>query len=68
MLCHDLEAGDGTPLVSLHGTAFDSAALSFGPSLPALAQRHRVLAFDRPGYGESEVPPFGIRTGWRRSP
>lgn len=54
--CHHLEAGDGPPLVLLHGTAFDSAALSYGPSLPALATRHRVLALDWPGYGESEVP------------
>lgn len=54
--CHHLEAGDGPPLVLLHGTAFDSAALSFGPSLPALAERHRVLALDWPGYGQSEVP------------
>lgn len=54
--CHHLEAGDGPPLVLLHGTAFDSAALSFGASLPALAKRHRVLALDWPGYGESETP------------
>ena len=54
--CHHLEAGDGPPLVLLHGTAFDSAALSYRASLPALAKRHRVLALDWPGYGESEVP------------
>jgi pimeloyl-ACP methyl ester carboxylesterase len=54
--CHHLEAGDGPPLVLLHGTAFDSAALSYGASLPALAKRHRVLALDWPGYGRSEVP------------
>ena len=54
--CHHLEAGDGPPLILLHGTAFDSAALSYGATLPALAERHRVLALDWPGYGESEVP------------
>lgn len=54
--CRHLEAGDGPPLVLLHGTAFDSAALSYGPTVPALARRHRVLALDWPGYGESEVP------------
>lgn len=74
--CHYLEAGDGPPLVLLHGTAFDSAALSYGPILSALASRHRILALDWPGYGESEAPrrassrwatPYGIRSGWRRS-
>src|SRR5690606_31442944 len=53
---HFLEAGSGTPLVLLHGTAIDSAALSYGPSLPELAERHRVLALDWPGYGNSERP------------
>ncbi len=54
--CHHLEAGDGPTLVLLHGTAFDSASLSYGASLSALAERHQVLALDWPGYGESEVP------------
>ncbi len=54
--CHVLEAGSGTPLVLLHGTAIDSARLSYAPSLPHLATRHRVLALDWPGYGKSEVP------------
>jgi pimeloyl-ACP methyl ester carboxylesterase len=54
--CHALEAGSGPPLVLLHGTAIDSAALTYGPSLPQLADRHRVLALDWPGYGRSEHP------------
>jgi pimeloyl-ACP methyl ester carboxylesterase len=54
--CHYLEAGSGPPLVLLHGTAIDSAALSYGPSLPHLATRHRVVALDWPGYGDSERP------------
>lgn len=58
--CHYLEAGSGPPLVLLHGTAIDSASLSFGPSLPALAERHRVLALDWPGYGQSERPPVDM--------
>lgn len=55
--CHYLEAGEGPPLVLLHGTAIDSAELSYGPSLPALATRHRVVALDWPGYGRSGRPP-----------
>lgn len=57
---HYLEAGSGPPLVLLHGTAIDSAALSFGPSLPELASRHRVLALDWPGYGGSERPKIDM--------
>ena len=55
--CHYLDAGHGPPLVLLHGTAIDSAELSYGPSLPALARHHRVVALDWPGYGLSERPP-----------
>lgn len=54
--CHALEAGSGPPLVLLHGTAIDSAALTYGPSLEQLAVHHRVLALDWPGYGRSERP------------
>lgn len=53
---HYLTAGEGTPLVLLHGTAIDAATLSYGPSLPELATRHRVVALDWPGYGASERP------------
>lgn len=58
--CHYLEAGSGPPLVLLHGTAIDSAELSYGPSVPALAKRHRVLALDWPGYERSESPSVGL--------
>ena len=54
--CHAFEAGSGPPLVLLHGTAIDSAALAYGPSREQLAVRHRVLALDWPGYGRSEHP------------
>jgi pimeloyl-ACP methyl ester carboxylesterase len=54
---HYFETGHGPPLVLLHGTAIDSARLSYGPVIPALARRYRVLALDWPGYGESEYPP-----------
>lgn len=53
---HYLEQGQGTPLVLLHGTAIDSAMLSYGSSLPLFAQHFRVIALDWPGYGDSEQP------------
>lgn len=63
--CHYLEAGAslGPPLVLLHGTAIDSAALSYGPSIPRLARRHRVVALDWPGYGQSERPREELAIG-----
>jgi pimeloyl-ACP methyl ester carboxylesterase len=57
---HYLEAGDGPPLVLLHGTAIDSASLSYAPSLPRLATRHRVIALDWPGYGRSDRSLAGL--------
>jgi pimeloyl-ACP methyl ester carboxylesterase len=56
--CHYLEAGaaHGAPLLLLHGTAIDAAALSYGPSLPALGAHRRTVALDWPGYGASERP------------
>lgn len=53
---HYLEAGEGTALVLLHGSAIDSSLLSYGPSLPGLARHYRVIAPDWPGYGKSERP------------
>ena len=52
---HYLDAGEGQPIVLIHGassTLQDFTASLFYP----LAQQHRVIAFDRPGYGYSERP------------
>ncbi|MBS4048623.1 MAG: alpha/beta fold hydrolase [Alphaproteobacteria bacterium] len=46
-----LEAGQGVPLVLLHGIG--SAAWSFQDQLMALSARYRVIAWDAPGYGGS---------------
>lgn len=60
---HYLRAGDeGPPVVLLHGSGIDDAALSWHHVLPALADRFQVYAPDWPGYGESpdpEVDPDG---------
>ncbi len=53
---HYLSAGEGAPLVLLHGSAIDSSELSYGFSIPVFAQRYRVFAPDWPGYGKSERP------------
>jgi pimeloyl-ACP methyl ester carboxylesterase len=44
-----LEAGDGPPLVHLHG----AGGLSLNPAHDILAQNFRVIAFEMPGFGSS---------------
>lgn len=49
-----LEAGEGDPVVLLHGGEFGaSAELGWERNIAALAERHRVLAPDQLGFGES---------------
>ena len=56
-------AGDGPPVVLLHGGGLDSAAVSWKETIPTLAERFTVYAPDWPGYGESDPPdgPPSIR-------
>ena len=49
-----LEAGDGPPVVLLHGQG--GWAGMWLPVVPELADGHRVVAPDLPGLGASEVP------------
>jgi pimeloyl-ACP methyl ester carboxylesterase len=44
-------AGEGTPVVLLHGIG--SNARSFEPLMAAFDARYRVVAWDAPGYGDS---------------
>ncbi len=44
-----LEAGEGPPLVHLHG----AGGMRLNPAHDLLAQRHRVIAFEMPGFGNS---------------
>jgi 2-hydroxymuconate-semialdehyde hydrolase len=49
-----LEAGEGEPVVLLHGGEFGaSAEIGWENTIPALAERYRVLAPDMLGYGGS---------------
>lgn len=49
-----LEAGEGDPVVLLHGGEFGAGAeLGWERNIEALAARHRVLAPDQLGFGES---------------
>jgi pimeloyl-ACP methyl ester carboxylesterase len=52
-----LESGEGSPVVLLHGSGPGvSAFANWRLTLPALAQRHRVLAPDLVGFGFTERP------------
>ena len=49
------EAGAGPGLLLLHGVGSGSA--SWAAQLASLARRRRVIAWDAPGYGESDLLP-----------
>lgn len=47
-------AGQGTPVVLLHGFSFDAS--SWDDQFEALAARHRVVRYDLRGFGRSSLP------------
>ena len=49
-----MEAGEGPPVVMLHGLGATKA--SFLPTLGALAPTYRTIAIDLPGFGDSDKP------------
>jgi len=51
------EAGEGRPVLLIHGSGIDSDA--WGPIFDDLAADHRVIAYDRRGYTRSRAQPAG---------
>lgn len=49
-----IDAGDGPPVVMLHGIA--SSSVTFERLVPLVEPHHRVIAIDLLGFGESPVP------------
>ena len=53
---HYSEAGEGHPVILLHGSGPGATGWSnFGPNMAYLAKRYRVLAVDMPGWGRSDA-------------
>jgi pimeloyl-ACP methyl ester carboxylesterase len=53
---HYIERGRGTPLVLLHGNVVRLQDFLSSGLFDRLAERYRVIAFDRPGFGYTERP------------
>lgn len=53
---HCVERGSGPPVVLIHGNLVWHRDFEASGLIDRLARRHRVLAFDRPGYGHSSRP------------
>ncbi|MFG1952342.1 alpha/beta fold hydrolase [Micromonospora sp. NPDC048830] len=52
------DTGNGSPVVLLHAGIADRRM--WRAQVPVLAQRHRVIAVDLRGYGDSELPPHAF--------
>lgn len=59
---HYLAAGEGSPLILLHGIGIDAGTISWRRAIPELAKYHRVYAVDLPGHGRSEKPRLKYTT------
>ena len=53
---HYVERGEGPPVVLIHGNAVTHADFIASGLMDRLARKHRVIAFDRPGFGHSSRP------------
>jgi hypothetical protein len=59
---HYVEQGAGTPIVMLHGNGSLMQDFLTSGLVRMAARKHRVIVFDRPGYGWSERPRSRIWT------
>ena len=51
---HYVERGSGSPVILLHGNGVTLQDFQASGVLDLVAKRHRVIAFDRPGFGYSD--------------
>ena len=62
VMLHWIEAGQGPPLVLLHGLG--DTHRTWGHVIPTLARHRRIYALDLPGHGLSERPDASYDLGW----
>jgi len=55
---HYLTAGNGAPLILLHG--YTQTSQMWRPIMPQLAEKFMVIAPDLPGIGDSDIPTTGL--------
>lgn len=53
---HYIDRGSGTPIVLLHGNGAMADDFQISGLIETFSRDHRVIAFDRPGFGYSERP------------
>ena len=53
-MVHYLEAGQGEPVLMLHG--WPTSSHLYRDILPEIGRTHRAIALDLPGYGLSDKP------------
>lgn len=61
-----VEAGDGPPVLLIHGALTNLDDMRIG-LFDTLASDHRVIAFDRPGHGESTRARLADASPWRQA-
>ncbi|MDI3562523.1 alpha/beta fold hydrolase [Bradyrhizobium sp. Arg816] len=57
---HYVERGSGRPLLLLHGNGTMIEDLQSSGLIDRAAEKYRVIAFDRPGFGHSSRPRGGV--------
>lgn len=53
---HYLDQGEGSPVILIHGNVVDAGDWVLSGVFDRTAAHHRVIAFDRPGFGHSGRP------------
>lgn len=59
---HVVEHGEGEPLVLLHGNGSMIQDFASSGLIELAARNHRVIVFDRPGFGHSDRPRLAVWT------